>query len=110
MPVLRLLPRSRLQATQALASSKVRNDARVDGKGAGRGSTYPYDHPKHALATTLPLHDPLDLVSSTSARVFWEGVASLIWGISAGKLCIRLTGTSGSWAQRQPPTGSCHRC
>ena len=41
-------------------------------KGAGGGPTYQYDQPKHALATTLPLHDPLDLVSSTSARVFWE--------------------------------------
>ena len=54
-------------------SSKVRNDARVDGKGARRGSTYPYDHPKHALTTTLPLHDPLDLVSSASARCSEKG-------------------------------------
>jgi hypothetical protein len=56
-----------------LQSSKVRNDARVDGKGAGRGSTYPYDHPKHALTTTLPLHDPLNLVSSASARCSGRG-------------------------------------
>jgi hypothetical protein len=63
-----------------LQSYKVQNDARVDNKGAGRGSTYPYDHPKHALTTTLPLHDPLDLVSSTSARVFWRGGHVLFGG------------------------------
>ena len=49
-----------------LQSSKVRNDARVDDKGDGRGPTYPHDQPKHAVATTLPLHDPLDLVLSAS--------------------------------------------
>ena len=66
-----------------LQSFKNRNDARVDDKGARRGPTYLYDQPKHTLATTLTLHDPLDLVSSTSARVFWEGGSRPIFGISA---------------------------
>ena len=63
--------------TSVVQSSKVRNDVRVEGcddKGAGGGPTYAYDQPKHALATTLPLHDPLNLVRvKRLARVFWEG-------------------------------------
>ena len=58
----------------------VRNDARVDDKGAGRGPTYPHDQPKHALTITrIHLHGPLDLVPSASAqRSERGGVPSLL--------------------------------
>ena len=76
---------------QSSGTSKVRNDARIDDKGAGRGPIYPHDQPKHGRVDHHPTSTttcrPLHFVSSAPAQRSGRGGPVPLLEYARAKLC-----------------------